>query len=192
MINISKHKNHYYNDTYYRSGPLSAVDVANGKAMCVHKLIYKNALSMLLNELDLYPGYLNENNEMTKFTINDIYNIIELNDNEFWKPSKVYIIYKIRTEKGNRFIRKKYDLTSYWFSYIQKYNKKTNKIKITNENINDIEIVKYDYIKGEATLRSKSTGVEFIVDFNDLTGDDVISDDLRLDDDLFIKQIHKN
>lgn len=191
MIGISKHHNNYYTDTYYQSGPLSAVDVANNKAMCVHKLIYKNALEMLLNDLNAYPGYIDNNGVSRKLSKEDIHNIIELNENEFWKPSKVFIIYKINTEKGKRFIRKKYDLTRYWFSFIQKYNRKSNHIKITNENINDIEIIKYDYIKGVAILKSKSTDVEFEIDFNDLSGDDIVSDDLRLNDDLFIKQINK-
>ena len=54
---------------------------------------------------------------------------------------------------------------------------------------NDAEVIKYDYIRGKATIYSRLNDFTYEVDFDELNSNDVRSSELTLPHNLFIKNI---
>ena len=95
--------------------------------------------------------------------------ILEIPANEYWQPSRCCIITKFK-DKSSPNLRWTVDLTPYWNNYQAKENKKIENIKLTNENFNDSEIIKFNYVTGKATLYSENANKEYDVDFDYLDG----------------------
>ena len=83
-------------------------------------------------------------------------------------------------------------MTPYWDNYFFKEKQRSIDVKYDKNIENDIEIVKYDYIRGKATFRSRLEDVEYEIDFDDLHSDDIVSSEAKLPNDLFIKLINLN
>ena len=209
--------NRQYNSQLYNSGPLSLRDVTTNRAELVHQELYNAALNDLIDDLDDYDYskddakyskapfhfmgeynkdlYLTEDEDRKKisnyFIEDNINNIIEVNGHEYWEASAVYIIFKIFNTYNNRyiFVKKYYMLDEYWAPYLTKHEKKTINVKISKEDLSDVRIVNYDYIRGKATMRSKINNIDYDVDFDLLSNEDYIDNDILLPDNLFIQTI---
>ena len=109
--------------------------------------------------------------------------IFEIPNEEYWQPSKCIIMTKpINNESNYRIFRWEVDLTPYWNFYQKKENKDIEKLKIDiNENINDSEIIGFNYITGKAKLYSENLDKTYEVDFDYLDGNkNRISEDFSL------------
>ena len=196
MINYVNKK---YNDMLYDSKPVKFSDFMSNKYNIVHKKLYEQALNKYilewikvknLSNKNYYTNdeeaYLNTNKEDKKYAfkkdnkdkIFDVDSIedfkknsyvLEIPANEYWQPSKCCIITKFKNNSSPN-LRWTVDLTPYWNNYQAKENKKIENIKLTNENFNDSEIIKFNYITGKATLYSENADRKYDVDFDYLDG----------------------
>ncbi len=125
------------------------------------------------------------------FIEDNIYSIIEMNGNEYWEPSSVYIVFRIFNTYNNKniFVKKLYDLSAYWTPYLTKYEKNSTKVKVSKENMGDARIVHYDYINGKARMQSKLHEIEYDVDFDLLSPNDFIDNEILLPKELFAQII---
>ena len=125
------------------------------------------------------------------FTEENINSIIEMNGQEYWEPSSVYIIFKIFNLYNNKyiFVKKLYNLDSYWTPYRTKYEKNSTNVKVSKENLADTRIIHYDYLKGKATMQSKVHEIEYEMDFDLLSPNDFVDNELLLPRNLFIQSI---
>lgn len=198
---------HRFDDNIYPSGPLSLQEVSSNKANNIHDELYEYSLNMLLDNIDKYDysnddiKYSNKYPNVTisdKITKDNVFNILEIAADEYWRASDVIIIFKVPIEyddeenihiKKYLFIKHRYTLKPYWFSSVQKYDSDSIDPIITKEDISDKAIIKYDYVNGKATFKSRQTDVEYDMDFENLRSSDRVSKELSLPDDLFIMQI---
>lgn len=209
--------NKQYNGQLYASGPLSLRDVTTNRAEMVHQELYDAALNDLMKDLQNYiydkdneryskapfhfVGEVNEKLGLTEledrkkisnyFDEEYIYNIVEMNADEYWLASSVYIIFRIFNVSRNTFIfvKKSYDLSPYWAPYLSKHEKKTINVKVSQENLSDVRITKYDYIRGKATMTSKINEIDYDVDFDLLSNNDYVDNDILLPDNMFTQII---
>lgn len=119
----------------------------------------KNMASDFKNvALDLYKQY---------------HKILEIKNTEYWMASSIISISSVKP-----FNKTIVDLSPYW-NYTQDMSEcNINDIKMSNENINDAEILELNYIRGKAKVRSKSSDIEFEVPFNYLNEDVEVNEDL--------------
>lgn len=167
MISISnKIKN--YNDLIYDTRPVQVSEYLSDKYNIVHKQLFNNAVETYLKTNNIDNGVFYQNNK-----------VIELKNDEYWKPSKLIILSR---EYENGFTKTVVDLTLYWNTELSFQNKTYKNIKFDNENINDFEITYIDYVKGKATIKSKTTDKEYKIDFDDIDSNMGISDELVMTD----------
>lgn len=167
MISISnKIKN--YNDLIYDTRPVQVSEYLSDKYNIVHKQLFNNAVETYLKTNNIDNGVFYQNNK-----------VIELKNDEYWKPSKLIILSR---EYENGFTKTVVDLTEYWNTELSFQNKTYKNIKFDNENINDFEITYIDYVKGKATIKSKTTDKEYKIDFDDIDSNMGISDELVMND----------
>ena len=167
MISISnKIKN--YNDLIYDTRPVQVSEYLSDKYNIVHKQLFNNAVETYLKTNNIDNGVFYQNNK-----------VIELKNDEYWKPSKLIILSR---EYENGFTKTVVDLTLYWNTELSFQNKTYKNIKFDNENINDFEITYIDYVKGKATIKSKTTDKEYKIDFDDIDSNMRISDELFMTD----------
>lgn len=167
MISISnKIKN--YNDLIYDTRPVQVSEYLSDKYNIVHKQLFNNAVETYLKTNNIDNGVFYQNNK-----------VIELKNDEYWKPSKLIILSR---EYENGFTKTVVDLTLYWNTELSFQNKTYKNIKFDNENINDFEITYIDYVKGKATIKSKTTDKEYKIDFDDIDSNMGISDELVMND----------
>ncbi len=167
MISISnKIKN--YNDLIYDTRPVQVSEYLSDKYNIVHKQLFNNAVETYLKTNNIDNGVFYQNNK-----------VIELKNDEYWKPSKLIILSR---EYENGFTKTVVDLTLYWNTELSFQNKTYKNIKFDNENINDFEITYIDYVKGKATIKSKTTDKEYKIDFDDIDSNMRISDELVMTD----------
>ena len=118
-------------------------------------------------------------------------NIINRGKNGFRR--NFFKTYKTRKNDGvkiPKLTKFTFELDEYWCNYFFKEKQRSIDVKYDNKIENDIEIVKFDYLRGKATFRSKLEGTEYEIDFNDIHSSDLIAEDTRLPNDLFIKLIN--
>lgn len=101
--------------------------------------------------------------------------IIELKNTEYWMPSEVIIIHN-----GKPYTKIKIDLTNYWNYYQKMSDYDISKLKITNENILDSEVIYLNYIKGSAKMYSKVNNIEYEIPFKYLNENSVVNKDMQL------------
>ena len=73
-----------------------------------------------------------------------------------------------------------------------KENHSVSNVKFDKNIPNDTEIVKYDYIRGKAIVRSKLEDIEYDVDFDEINNSDNESDDVKLPYDTFTRLVNIN
>lgn len=113
--------------------------------------------------------------------------IVEIKNDEYWQPSSIISISDVRPYK-----KETIDLSPYW-NMNQGYEDLTvYDVKVTNENINDSELVDINYINGKATIRSRQSDVEYKVPFKYLNGDIDVSDEMTLNNTFNSKYIINN
>lgn len=102
---------------------------------------------------------------------------IEIKNNEYWKPSSVYVI-------GAKYPYNKIvvNLEKYWNMYQNKNIFDINKLKIIkDENILDSQIEELNYLTGKAKMYSKSADLTYEVDF------DYINENTNVDNDILLE-----
>lgn len=102
---------------------------------------------------------------------------IEIKNNEYWKPSSVYVI-------GAKYPYNKtvVNLEKYWNMYQNKNIFDINKLKIIkDENILDSQIEELNYLTGKAKMYSKSADLTYEVDF------DYINENTNVDNDILLE-----
>lgn len=174
-----------FSKTRSLNGPIKFDELVNDVPNRVHEELYNIAVNKLINDLDNYN--LNGIHPAKGQSWNDIIlSIKEISYSDYWYPSDVQITFKIYDKNGKPgFKRLIFDLHEYWLNCYEKDNTKSYSVKYDNNIENDIEIIKYDYIKGKATLRSKLEDSEYIIDFDELTKNYVESDSVNLANDTF-------
>lgn len=108
--------------------------------------------------------------------------IIEIKNSEYWQPSAIVII-----GKKYPYNKAHINLKPWWNWYQSKSDKKISDIKITQEMINDSELVFLDYVKGIAYMKTKLDGIEYEVDFDFLDDNITVSDEYSLKDTFTYK-----
>lgn len=143
-----------YDKLWYNDTPVKYSDYVSNKYNDIHKQLYNDAVNKLLN--DIYIDYGCENLDAFLGKIK----IIEIKNNEYWKPSSIIIKFTSNHENGDKKIIKgsilKYDLTKYWNTYQNKnYDRHIGECNIISDNIPDPEILNINYVKGEVTVESR-------------------------------------
>lgn len=188
-----------FNRTSAIHGPRKFMDIVGDNSNRIHHQLYERAIKSLIDDLDNYDSI--EIKPEENQTWNDIIiNIIEIPYSEYWTPSDVILTFKVYKEtvdeQTGETIRKpklkryKFDLSPYWDNYFFKEKQRSIDVKYDKNIENNIEIVKYDYLRGKATFRSRLEGTEYEIDFNDIHNDDKVSEEAKLPNDLFIKLIN--
>lgn len=169
MININN-TNKKYNDILYDSRPVQVSELVSDKNNAVHAELFNDALLKFVSSRNWPLSYLYEN-----------YKVIELKNDEYWKPSSIIILSRMYNNETHSFTKEKIDLTSYWNSELSFKNKTHTTLKIAkDDNINDYELIDINYVTGTATLKSKLTGNTIDVDFDHIDDDIKVSDDFSL------------
>ena len=132
----------------------------NNKSKTIHDL-YKEAICRL------YKRY---------------HKIIEIKQSEYWMPSSIFIINKI-----SPFTKTIVDLSKYWNMIQHNENSNINDIKITNENIQDSELIELNYVSGKAKLQSRTENIIYEVPFKYLDENINVSDDMILSNSFISK-----
>ena len=113
MISISnKIKN--YNDLIYDTRPVQVSEYLSDKYNIVHKQLFNNAVETYLKTNNIDNGVFYQNNK-----------VIELKNDEYWKPSKLIILSR---EYENGFTKTVVDLTLYWNTELSFQNKRLDEI----------------------------------------------------------------
>lgn len=191
-----------FNSASALHGPRKFMDIVSDNSNRIHHQLYERAVDALIKNLNTYEfdeEYLNTVKEDPNFDWNSIIlSIIEIPYSEYWTASDVIITFKIYDDKENvsdditqlKFRKYKFNLAPYWDNYFFKEKQRSIDVKYDKNIENDIEIIKYDYIRGKATFRSRLEDVEYEIDFDDLHSDDIVSSEAKLPNDLFIKLIN--
>ena len=182
-------------------GPRKYTELANDVPNRVHKELYNAAIEKLIDDLD---NYTDVNGVIVKpegaSWTDLIISIIEMPYTEYWRASDVVITFryfpKPKPESNEKQIPKlkkfTFDLTPYWGNCYTKDTYNSSAVKFDKNIPNDTEIVKYDYIRGRAVVRSKLEDIEYDVDFDEINNTDVESEDVRLPFDTFTRLVNIN
>ena len=112
--------------------------------------------------------------------------IIELKNEEYWQPSSIIII-----SNNMPYTKETIDLTKYWNNSQSNNNYDISNIKITNENMNDIEICNINYVNGTADIISRSNDITYNVPFEYINENIKVSDDMVLGNESIV-QLYNN
>ena len=180
-------------------GPRKYTELANDVPYRVHKELYNAAIEKLINDLDNYTDVNDVIKKDKDVNWTDlIISIIEMPYTEYWRASDVVITFRYfhKSESTGQMIPKlkkfTFDLTPYWGNCYTKDIYNSSAVKFDKNIPNDTEIVKYDYIRGRAVVRSKLEDIEYDVDFDEINNTDVESEDVRLPFDTFTRLVNIN
>ena len=182
-------------------GPRKYTELANDVPNRVHKELYNAAIEKLIDDLDNYTDVNDVIKKDDKVNWTDlIISIIEMPYTEYWRASDVVITFryfpKPKPESNEKQVPKlkkfTFDLTPYWGNCYTKDTYNSSAVKFDKNIPNDTEIVKYDYIRGRAVVRSKLEDIEYDVDFDEINNTDVESEDVRLPFDTFTRLVNIN
>lgn len=180
-------------------GPRKYTELANDVPNRVHKELYNAAIEKLIDDLDNYTDVNDVIKKDDKVNWTDlIISIIEMPYTEYWRASDVVITFRyfVKSESTGQMIPKlkkfTFDLTPYWGNCYTKDIYNSSAVKFDKNIPNDTEIVKYDYIRGRAVVRSKLEDIEYDVDFDEINNTDVESEDVRLPFDTFTRLVNIN
>ena len=180
-------------------GPRKYTELANDVPNRVHKELYNAAIEKLINDLDNYTDVNDVIKKDKDVNWTDlIISIIEMPYTEYWRASDVVITFRYfpKSESNEKQIPKlkkfTFDLTPYWGNCYTKDTYNSSAVKFDKNIPNDTEIVKYDYIRGRAVVRSKLEDIEYDVDFDEINNTDVESEDVRLPFDTFTRLVNIN
>ena len=180
-------------------GPRKYTELANDVPNRVHKELYNAAIEKLIDDLDNYTDVNDIIKKDDKVNWTDlIISIIEMPYTEYWRASDVVITFRYfhKSESTGQMIPKlkkfTFDLTPYWGNCYTKDIYNSSAVKFDKNIPNDTEIVKYDYIRGRAVVRSKLEDIEYDVDFDEINNTDVESEDVRLPFDTFTRLVNIN
>ena len=179
-------------------GPRKYTELANDVPNRVHKELYNAAIEKLIDDLDNYTDVNDVIKKDDKVNWTDlIISIIEMPYTEYWRASDVVITFRYFKQNSNGQMIPKlkkftFDLTPYWGNCYTKDIYNSSAVKFDKNIPNDTEIVKYDYIRGRAVVRSKLEDIEYDVDFDEINNTDVESEDVRLPFDTFTRLMNIN
>ena len=180
-------------------GPRKYTELANDVPNRVHKELYNAAIEKLIDDLDNYTDVNDVIKKDKDVNWTDlIISIIEMPYTEYWRASDVVITFRYfpKSESNEKQIPKlkkfTFDLTPYWGNCYTKDIYNSSAVKFDKNIPNDTEIVKYDYIRGRAVVRSKLEDIEYDVDFDEINNTDVESEDVRLPFDTFTRLVNIN
>ena len=180
-------------------GPRKYTELANDVPNRVHKELYNAAIEKLIDDLDNYTDVNDVIKKDKDVNWTDlIISIIEMPYTEYWRASDVVITFRYfpKSESNERQVPKlkkfTFDLTPYWGNCYTKDTYNSSAVKFDKNIPNDTEIVKYDYIRGRAVVRSKLEDIEYDVDFDEINNTDVESEDVRLPFDTFTRLVNIN
>lgn len=138
----------------------------------IDNLELKNNFNSLYN--DILPIFIKEYKRS--------HNIIEVKDTEYWMPSKIIIV-----SNKPPYYKKMINLKTYWNNYQRRHEYDISDLKITKENILDSEVYELDYIKGIASMESKSNDIQYKIPFKYLDENTKVSPKLKLDNTFIEK-----
>lgn len=179
-------------------GPRKYTELANDVPNRVHKELYNAAIEKLIDDLDNYTDVNDVIKKPDGASWTDlIISIIEMPYTEYWRASDVVITFRYFKRNSNDQMVPKlkkftFDLTPYWGNCYTKDTYNSSAVKFDKNIPNDTEIVKYDYIRGRAVVRSKLEDIEYDVDFDEINNTDVESEDVRLPFDTFTRLVNIN
>lgn len=179
-------------------GPRKYTELANDVPNRVHKELYNAAIEKLIDDLDNYTDVNDVIKKDDNVNWTDlIISIIEMPYTEYWRASDVVITFRYFKRNSNDQMVPKlkkftFDLTPYWGNCYTKDIYNSSAVKFDKNIPNDTEIVKYDYIRGRAVVRSKLEDIEYDVDFDEINNTDVESEDVRLPFDTFTRLVNIN
>lgn len=158
-----------YNNLFYRSGPVSVMDVASGKLQSIQTQLFELALMDFCKERNVsYADFKNQNI------------IIERKATDYFMPSE--IVYK---SKSYPFMSERVDLAHYWSKYFYKNEDLIDDIlmmKRDGAGYVENEIVNVDYVRNEATVFNRYLNIKFYVPLSKITNNTNFSYWLDLND----------
>ena len=166
------------------------IDCVNGGLIdfTSYNIINKtNVEQTLINDLDNYDLGPVQRSEDESW--NDvILSVKEIAYSDYWSPSDVIITFKRYDESGKPTLKRfTFELDEYWDNCYDRTSSDSIDVKYDKNIPNDIEITKYDFLRGKATMRSKLEDIEYEVDFDELNSNDVESDEVTLPKDTFTR-----
>lgn len=187
--------NNLHNNIDDNIRPQRINDIARDRNLSIHNKLYNVALERLMKDIMNYENVRNLFDESLieseDFDIKDhILNITEHKNITYWKPSNVTIVFKTYVNDRPKFKKLSFSLADYWQSGYTDYERSAKNVMFDKNVENDLEIIKFDYIRGKATVHSKFNDITYEVDFDDLNEHDKRSIEINLPSDLFIKQIN--
>ena len=184
--------NNIFNKTSALHGVRKYSEIVNDIPNKIHQKLYDDAIKKLIKDLDNYDlkGFGPDENQTWE---DIILSINEISYTEYWTPSDVIITFKDYNDNGKPKLRRfTFDLSPYWGNCYSKLEHSSTDVKYNKNIPNDVEIVKYDYIRGKAVVRSKLEDIEYDVDFDVLNDLDVDSENVSLPYDTFTNLVKIN
>lgn len=137
---------------------LSINEYNDDKIQDIHNQLYEQALE----------SYLKDHPEMNGWSFKEI-------KPTNWKDAP----YVICTSYKYPFEHKKIHLKKYWtnLNFLNERSNSANDMILNDENYNDAEVIKIDYVNGKAKIRTKILQNEYEVPFSKLNENTMISDD---------------
>lgn len=167
--------NKSYNNQLDSIIPISFSEYMNDKLNNIHNTLYNNALLKWFNEQWKNSGSTKSFNDWKKQYLNE-HKLIELKNNDYYKPSDIIIyqlIYPYKKEKIN--------LKAYWDNmYLNDPQLDISNIIMDDDTLKYSEIIYIDYVNGRCKLKSKLTHVEYWVPFKYINENSILSDTLLL------------
>lgn len=165
-----------YDELWYNNTPVKYTDYVSNKFNDIHKQLYNDALNKLLNDIKDTYGFENINDFLGKIKI------IEIKNNEYWKPSSVIIKFTTSIYVNDKKIIKgsivKYDLSKYWNTYQNKtYERHIGECAELNQVIPDPEILYINYVKGETVIESRLNDLKYTTNSDYIQSGDKYSED---------------
>lgn len=177
-------------------GPRKYSELSNNVPNKVHDELYNAAIKKLIADLNNYKDVVDAVNTKNEKWEDIIISINEIPYTEYWRASDVMITFKyyinVDDKELPRLRRFRFDLSPYWGNCYTKENHSVSNVKFDKNIPNDTEIVKYDYIRGKAIVRSKLEDIEYDVDFDEINNSDNESDDVKLPYDTFTRLVNIN
>ena len=175
MNNKIDNKINEYNELEYLTSKVRFSDYMSNKYNIIHERLYNAALNKYI-EKRCSKDYIDIN------TFKKEHLFLEIKGKEYWQPSQVYIKQVIPP-----FNIEKINLKDYWdtYQYVDEHKNFDEIFFEENVDINGLEVIKIDYIKGKVKFRNKYSGTEFWKDFKFINEDTVYNEDLLTLKDTF-------
>lgn len=172
-------QNKRYDEFNTDDGPVKFSDYVNDKHDVIHQELYNEAIHEMFDD-----KYKEEYGTYDEFIEKNF--IIEVKDNDYFKPSKIIIC-----SKSFPYTKTTIDLNPYWneYQYVVKY-KDISELFIDEDSLRDAEIIYIDHVNGMCKMKSRLTGKEFWVSSEYVNRNSPINKEAMLRNTTFVNMLY--